>query len=473
MKRNALVVILLICYISGFAQKNEKKYLSGTGYNDAVKWEFYCTAGNNSGRWTTILVPSCWELQGFGKYNYGLDKNPAEEQGKYRHYFSIPSNWRERAIYLVFEGVMTDAEVRVNEQQVGPIHQGAFYTFKYDITDFLRYGQQNLLEVTVSKRSADESINSAERQADYWVFGGIYRPVYIEARPYEHIERIALDARGDGNITVDVFLKNISVSTSVVARITTLDGNNLGAPFSKPLKRGQTTETLTTQRHQPYLWTAETPNRFGIEIELKSGSRTIHQVVKKFGFRTIEVRPGRGLYINGQMVKLRGINRHCFWPESGRTLSRDINLGDVNLIKNMNMNAVRMSHYPPDEHFLDVCDSLGLYVLDELAGWQTSYAVPIGEKLVKELVTRDVNHPCVIFWDNGNEGGWNVELDDDFAAHDPQKRLVLHPWELYNGINTTHYQTFEQYKKLAENGPDILLPTEIWHGLYDGGHAAG
>jgi beta-galactosidase/beta-glucuronidase len=83
-------------------------------------------------------------------------------------------------------------------------------------------------------------------------------------------------------------------------------------------------------------------------------------------------------------------------------------------MKDMNMNAVRMSHYPPDQHFLDVCDSLGLFVLDELTGWQNKYDTVVGKKLVKEMVVRDVNHPAIIFWDNGNEGGWNTALDDQF-----------------------------------------------------------
>ena len=102
---------------------------------------------------------------------------------------------------------------------------------------------------------------------------------------------------------------------------------------------------------------------------------------------------------------------------------------DVKLMKEMNMNAVRMSHYPPDQHFLDVCDSLGMFVLDELTGWQAKYDTIVGRKLVKELVVRDVNHPSIVIWDNGNEGGFNFALDGDYAKYDPQDRLVIHPWE--------------------------------------------
>ncbi len=137
------------------------------------------------------------------------------------------------------------------------------------------------------------------------------------------------------------------------------------------------------------------------------------------------------------------------------------------------MNAVRMSHYPPDTHFLDLCDELGLYVLDELAGWQKRYDEAAGAPLVEAMVTRDVNHPSIIFWDNGNEGGWNTALDDDFALYDPQRRTVLHPWATFSGINTDHYETYESTRTHPRPDRTIFMPTEFLHGLYDGGAGAG
>jgi beta-galactosidase/beta-glucuronidase len=103
-----------------------------------------------------------------------------------------------------------------------------------------------------------------------------------------------------------------------------------------------------------------------------------HTVTTRFGFRTFEVRPRDGLYLNGQKITLKGANRHSFWPDSGRTLSRQVCYDDARLMKEMNMNAVRMSHYPPDPDFLEACDELGLYVLDELAGWHGFYDQPTG-----------------------------------------------------------------------------------------------
>ena len=158
--------------------------------------------------------------------------------------------------------------------------------------------------------------------------------------------------------------------------------------------------------------------------------------------------------------------------KTGRTLTREQNYADVRLIKGANMNAVRMSHYPPDPAFLEAADELGLYVLDELAGWQGFYDTPTGARLIGQIVRRDVNHPSILFWDNGNEGGWNRENDGEFDRWDPQRRPVLHPWAIHSGINTDHYENYDSTVRLSA-GPDIFMPTEFLHGLYDGGIGAG
>ncbi len=457
---------------AAFANETQVFYLSGQGKDDPVSWEFYCTAGRNSGKWTTIGVPSNWELQGFGNYNYGNDKKKADEQGKYRRTFSLPAQWGDQRIFLVFDGVMTDTEVSINGKSAGPKHQGGFYRFKYEITDLVKTGE-NLLEVTVSKVSSDASVEDAERLADYWVFGGIYRPVYLEAVPKQFIEWIAVDARADGTCRLDVHVNGTGSADAVTAAIIGPDGTVLGEAFQAKLAPGVEQATLRTQvrGHKP--WTAETPNLYTVRVGLWRGVQAVHTISKRFGFRTFEVRPGDGLYLNGQKIRLKGVCRHSFWPDSGRCLSKEISYADVRLIQEMNMNAVRMSHYPPDEHFLDACDELGLYVLDELAGWQKPpYDTEIGKKLVKEMVTRDVCHPCILFWDNGNEGGWNRELDNQFALYDPQNRTVLHPQENFNGVDTAHYRNYEVTQKKLHSST-LYMPTEFLHGLYDGGLGAG
>ena len=157
------------------AQDTEKIYLSGKGTDDAVMWDFYCTAGRNSGMWSQIPVPSNWELHGFGSFNYGHDMERLNESGLYRYLFNIPIEWKQKKVSIVFDGSMTDTEVKINGRSAGPKHLGAFYRFDYDISKLLKYGQENLLEVKVDKSSSDSTVEAAERKADFWVFGGIFR----------------------------------------------------------------------------------------------------------------------------------------------------------------------------------------------------------------------------------------------------------------------------------------------------------
>ncbi|HVZ25390.1 MAG TPA: glycoside hydrolase family 2 TIM barrel-domain containing protein [Sediminibacterium sp.] len=455
------------------AQETILHYLSGTDKDHTINWQFFCTDGAHSGYWTTIPVPSNWELQGFGGYNYGHDKNKHHEQGLYKYHFKTDPSWKNRSVELVFEGVMTDADVRINGQSVGPVHQGSFYRFSYAVTSLLRTTGDNLLEVTVSKMSADSSVNHAEREGDFWVFGGIYRPVYLKISPATHINRVAIDARADGQFHIDVFPENVQPGDSVITQITTLKGVKAGKAFAQVITTNNPDKiTLTDRIDHPALWNPEQPNLYLANVRVKRGKQVLHVYHQRFGFRTIEVRPGDGIYINNVKQRFKGVDRHSFWPESGRTLSRGVHLMDIGLMKDMNMNAVRMSHYPPDAEFLDLCDSLGLFVLDELTGWHQKYNTTVGKKLVKEMVERDVNHASIVFWDNGNEGGFNFELDKEFAKYDPQERTVLHPWSDFNHIDTKHYPDYSYVEKAAGK-PEILLHTEMIHGLYDGGHGAG
>jgi hypothetical protein len=452
------------------AQQTIIKYLSGTDKDNTVQWDFMVTKGMNSGKWTTIPVPSCWEQQGFGTFNYFSDKVNPEEQGFYKYAFKTEPAWRNKKIFIVFDGSMTDTEVKIDGNLAGPIHQGAFYQFRYDITALLNTSSDHLLEVKVSKMSANNSVNRAERQADFWLFGGIFRPVFLEIVPETFIERVAVDAKANGLFGMQVFTSNTTKNQSVEIQVQELNGKNIGTPF-----RVSAADSNYLKKNFPSIkaWNPEQPYLYQAVISIREGAKTIHTIRQRFGFRTVEFRERDGFYVNDVKIIMKGVNRHSHWPESGRTLSRAIHLIDIALIKDMNMNAVRMSHYPPDREFLDLCDSIGLFVLDELTGWQKAYDTIVGRKLVRELVLRDVNHPSVIIWDNGNEGGWNRALDGDYDWYDPQKRFVMHPWEKFNGTETKHYPDFNYVTNAALYGNEVFYPTEFMHGLFDGGHGAG
>lgn len=480
----AFLALLALLVLPGMAMAitKEKLFLSGTDNEHTVSWDFFCTSGRKSGYQTKIEVPSHWEQQGFGEYDYGRDYRTygkkfcfADETGIYKHRFTIPAGWKGKKVMIVFEGSMTDTEVKVNGELAGPVHQGAFYRFRYDITDKIRVEGENELEVTVHKMSANTSVNRAERYADYWIFGGIFRPVYLEAYPSEYIDRVAIDARANGKLSLDIFPVGLSGRRTIRAEVFDADGRPVKSAEASAAP-GDSLVKLSCQIERPLLWTAETPHRYTVKLSLAGSGEAGYELSEKFGFRTIEVRPGDGIYLNGTKIKMKGINRHVFWPESGRCVNPGIDLADVELIREMNMNAVRCSHYPPDQSFLNFCDSLGLYVLDELAGWQNAYDTEVGRKLVREMVLRDVNHPSVIFWSNGNEGGTNKELDDDFGRYDPSARPVVHahhrPGNDFNGIDCNHYENYYSAKKILE-GKLIYMPTEFLHAQDDGGGGTG
>lgn len=470
MKKLLLLVALAVSGTVGISQETIIHYLSGTDKDHTIPWQFFCTKGRNSGSWTTIAVPSQWEQQGFGDYAYGWIKDKPNEQGLYKYSFDFLPAWRDKKILIVFEGVMTDAEVKINGKSAGDIHQGGFYQFSYDITDLLQPDGSNVLEVNVSKQSANASIEKAERGGDFWTFGGIYRPVYLKILPSTFIGRVAIDAKANGNFEMQVFTQNTRSGQQVEAQVLDLAGRPAGQSFRIS---ASDSVILKNSFSQIKTWNPEQPNLYNVKVSLKEGTKTLHSITQRFGFRTVEMRPRDGFYVNGVKVIFKGVNRHSAWPETGRTLSRSVHWMDISMMKDMNMNAVRMSHYPPDQEFLDLCDSLGLFVIDELTGWQAAYDSVAGRKLVKELVLRDVNHPSVIMWANGNEGGWNRALDGDYHWYDPQKRFVMHPWEKFNGTDSKHYPDFNYVTNSALYGDEIFYPTEFMHGLYDGGHAAG
>lgn len=459
-------------------KQSEIVFLSGVDFEHPKEWEFMCTGGQNSGEWGTINVPSQWELQGYGEYTYGRwykelkQKNPSMEEGLYKLNFDVPQSFAKKHIDIVFEGVMTDTEVKVNGQLVGAKHQGGFYRFSYDITSFLKIGEPNLLEVHVYKHSSNKSVNRAERYTDWWLFGGIYRPVKLVVSPETYIERLALDPKADGLLNSELHLKGLKEKTKVEISISSADGSHFLGTQRFDVKKGVEKIMLSSKWENVKPWNIEEPNLYKVTFSLIQNGTTIHQKNEKIGFRTLEFKKRDGIYLNGTKLLVKGINRHTFWPESGRSTSKRLSILDGQLIKDMNINTVRV-HYPPDDHFLDVCDSMGILMMNELAGWQNGYDDEVGSQLIHEMISRDVNHPCVLTWAQGNEGGWNYKLDYLFKDLDPQKRIVIHPWSDFNGWDTHHYPAYQTGVHRLTNGENVFLPTEFMHGLYDQGHGAG
>lgn len=477
------IEILMACLLTSLgvqAVEINRIYLSGQDAATAVDWEFKISDGRNSGAWSTIPVPSNWEAEGFGYYLYGMDKmekrNPTV--GSYRKSFTFSPKPGHR-YFLIFQGSMTDTTATLNGKKVG-FHQGGYTEFNFEITDAVQEGK-NLLEVEVDSSSSNASVVAAERYADFWLFGGIFRPVYIREVPDEFVDRVAIDAQMDGSINMDVFTDGVQGAKQIRAQVIDAQSNKVGSVFSAAISGDQT--RLSAQLEGVQLWSHEIPNLYTVSVELMDGENVLHRYDEQFGFRTFEVRDHDGFYLNGKRLLLKGASMHSISPETGRTLSFPDMEDKVRWMKEMNFNCVRTHCYPPDAHFIDLCDEQGLMVIDEIGGWWKPYDLDVGPKIVKELVVRDVNHPSVVLWGNGNHKAHMPEFDEVFFKWDIQNRRPLKNESKSSNIfanydpefdivNTTYYPGYEQLMERLFEENHIVMPNEVLHALYDGGGGA-
>ncbi|WP_319501310.1 glycoside hydrolase family 2 TIM barrel-domain containing protein [uncultured Draconibacterium sp.] len=477
-----LVVVLFCLAISTLGA--QRIYLSGKDASDAVPWEFKMSTGRNSGFWTTIPVPSNWEQHGFGYYTYGMDHDAFltdPEIGYYKRTFVLKDTGKNR-YRLTFQGAMTDTHVKINGISAGAVHQGGFTQFSYDITNLVKKGE-NRIEVEVHKSSNSENVQEAERVTDFWLFGGIFRPVYIDILPNEFIERVAINATMDGTFEMDVYTDGMDHERMLTATIFDSEGKPIGEKMEIKVASGNSVSRLSSKFRNIKLWSHELPKLYRVEVKLSADNQVIHSYSQKFGFRTFEVRDHDGFYLNGKRILLKGASLHSFRPKTGRTLSKANIEENFRIMKDLNFNVVRPCHYPPDEYLFELCDSLGLLAMDELTGWHHPLGKEVGSKLVKELISRDVNHPSIILWGNGNHFAHNPALDEDFFRWDIQRRRPLKntarvetwPGDYdpdFDPVDTRFYPSYEQ---LVERLSDkhIVLPNEAIHALYDGGGGAG
>ena len=365
---------LMLAAGSASAQQTQIQYLSGTDKDHTVPWPFSVSSGRLAGIATNLPVPSCWQMFNLGTYSYtqntgsGMTSSNAET-GYYTNTFAVPSAWAGKEIFLVFEGVLTDTSASINGQSVGPTHQGGYYEFRYDVTPYVVVGAStNILRVTVRKFSANAFVAGAEQMGangangvDYWLFAGIYRPVYLEAKPAAYIDYVAANPLANGNITNTVHLGGITTNYNVKAFVTDTNNVMLGYVFSNSVSAGASNVILSASLPTPNAWSSESPTLYNLIVQLvTTNSVLVHSVTNQIGFRTVTFVANQGFFINGKKVTMRGICHHEEWPTTGRTSSYAQNSNDVALIKDMNFNAVRESHYPENKTFLQECNRQGV-----------------------------------------------------------------------------------------------------------------
>lgn len=364
--------------------------------------------------WGTLAVPAHWQLNGFGSpiytnrvYPFPVDppyvprENPT---GDYRRTFTVPADWDVERVLLRFDGIDSLGTIWLNGEEVG-IAAGSRLRNEFDVTALLRRGAENVLAVRVHQWSSGSYLEDQ----DMWWLSGIFRSVTLLGRPVGAIEDHFVHAdydsvTGDGQLRVDAV-----VAGGVAARVRVPE---LGIDIAA----GEVARIPV----EP--WSAELPRLYA--GELVSEGETI---ALRIGFRRVEVAGGE-LRVNGVPILLRGTNRHDYDPDTGRVISEERMRADIVMMKQFNVNAVRTSHYPPQARFLELCDELGLWVMDE-CDLETHGFFPVDwfHKLpgnpaedprweatlvdrMQRLVERDKNSPSVIMWSLGNECGTGQNL---------------------------------------------------------------
>ena len=410
------------------------KYRYGKNHTERTP-EFFMP-GFDDHAWTTIPVPSNVEKLGYGipiyvniQYPWRKpwtppivpDDDPNNTVNSYRRTFTIPPDWAGRRVLLTFDGVNSFCYVWVNGQRVG-MGKDSRTPLEFDITQFLKPGE-NLLAVE-NFRWCDGSYLEDQ---DFWRLSGIFRDVYLWSPPALHLRDFEVRTSFDSQYrqaTLDLAVSLESSATPaavaiVEAKLLDPKGANVASPSIQLRVNPGTdaTATISTSVVDPAKWTAETPTLYKLLLTLKDESgKTLEVVPVNVGFRQVEIKKG-DLLVNGQRILIKGVNRHEIDAERGQAITIDGMIQDILVMKRHNINAVRTSHYPNQQAWYDLCDTYGLYLIDEanveshgMGYGKESLANPPEWKAAHldrtvRMVERDKNHASIIIWSLGNEAG--------------------------------------------------------------------
>ncbi len=456
---------------------------------DSRPKDFYKNGFDCSG-WDSIRVPGNWELQGFGTPIYTNMRYPFvrnapsvtseppegwtvyEERnpvGSYVTQIDVTDEMLGRNLILHFGGVESAFYVWINGELAG-YSQNSMSPAEFDVTRFLHSGT-NRLAVEVYKWSDGSYLEDQ----DMWRLGGIFRPVQLWVRPLVHIADYSVEAVlsedfSEADVHAEITICNTGGKASGMLRpVLDIDGKQVETVIRK-LGGGDTVKVVLTSKIQaPELWSAEKPDLYPYTIELQDfRRRRIERFDYHLGVKKVEV-DGEIFKINGKAVKLRGVNRHDFSPETGHYVDDATYEKDLQLMKQANVNFLRTSHYPDREILYELCDRYGIYVMDEAD--QESHAYGIGNKVLGDdpvwrkahvdravsLVMRDRNHPSVILWSLGNEGGSGSNMKamhDTIVALDPSRPPFCDSDRRYSAIFDDSYLYPEDMRKRAQEITD-------------------
>lgn len=392
----------------------------------------------NDKSWGTMKVPGCWELNGYGDPLYtnviypwnnhfrtDPPKVPDHENhvGTYRREILVPASWKGKDIFAHFGSVTSNIYLWVNGKYVG-YSEDSKLEAEFNLTPYLIPGKENLICFQVF-RWCDGSYLEDQ---DFWRLSGVGRDCYLFARDKNRINDIRVTPDLTDNYTNGVLDIDLSLSANRPVTLTFTDADGKTVAESKVSRSGKTSMKVDN----PLKWSAETPYLYTLNASMEGSDEVIPV---KVGFRKIEL-TGSQILVNGKPVLFKGADRHELDPDGGYVVSPERMIEDIQLMKKLNMNAVRTCHYPDDELWYELCDKYGIYVVAEAN--VESHGMGYDEKTLakdpqfhkahlernQRNVIRNFNHPSVIFWSLGNEAGFGPNFEDAYKwvkSFDPSR----------------------------------------------------
>lgn len=415
-----------------FDKKKSANYLSMEGM-----WKFNFVKDHNKrpanffalkyddSQWKDFPVPGLFELNGYGDATYKnigyawatqFDPNPPyiselnNYTGSYRRTFELPKNWKGKDVYFHVGSATSNLTLWVNGKYVG-YSEDSKVAAEFNISKYLKPGK-NLIAMQVM-RWCDGSYFEDQ---DFWRFTGIAREVYLYARPKLHAADIRLNAALENNYQDGVLNYKVSLKggkTDVAITLCDKDGKQIAQA---------TGAQGVIKVPKVNAWTAETPYLYKAYITLKNKQGAAEVIPQKVGFRNVEIKNAQ-LLVNGQPVLVKGADRHEMDPDGGYVVSLERMIQDIKIMKQLNINAVRTSHYPCDPRWYDLCDEYGIYITAEAnleshgMGYEEKSLAKFPEYIVPHIERNEgnvkplINHPSVIVWSLGNEGGYGVNFE--------------------------------------------------------------
>ncbi|MBC7846722.1 MAG: DUF4982 domain-containing protein [Flavobacterium sp.] len=414
--------LFLFSLIMGCASAKKETLVIKQNFNNDWKFSLGESYPSNAisfddSSWRKLDLPHDWSIEGKSEKNNSSGGDGGffpTGMGWYRKTFSVPVQWKNQKTAIYFEGVYMNAEVFVNGKLVG-IQPYGYTSFEYDLTPYLKFGQQNTIAVKVD--------NSKQKNSRWYSGSGIYRHVWLKVKNPIHIKNWGVGistpevTNEKAKVQVKTIVKNETASSQSILLATNITNKKGRAVANtdikielQPNEEKELTQNLAVEN--PALWSLETSNLYTANIKIKQGNRDLDVITKDFGIRTIEFSAENGFVLNGKKIELNG---GCVHHDNGALGAAAYDRAEerrVELLKAAGFNALRTSHNPPSEAFLDACDRLGMLVIDEaFDGWKTKKTTydytsnfdKWWKHDVESMVLRDRNHPSIIMWSTGNE----------------------------------------------------------------------